>query len=110
MHNIVQKGFLNRLSDQIEIQSGIYTISEYGQETMTWQTWRHVWAYLQAISAETHPGVSWKQTAYRVVIRGNAGFPRLFRVMWKNGLFIPTSSLLIHPKKQWIEFSMVEIK
>ncbi|MDR1910311.1 MAG: hypothetical protein LBQ26_00510 [Holosporales bacterium] len=110
MSGTIPEGFLNRLSDQIEIQAGQYTISEYGQEVIRWQTWRHVWAYLRTVSTQVPPRLSWRPSAYRVVVRGDAQFPHFFRVMWKNTVFVPTSYLRKHPKNRWIEFSMIETK
>jgi hypothetical protein len=110
MQNIAQKHLFCRLSDQIEIQAGQYTVSEYGQETVRWQTWRHVWAYLRTASAKIPPRLSWKPAAYRVVVRGDAQFPHFFRVVWKNTIFVPASYLQIHSRNRWIEFSMIETK
>lgn len=110
MHKDSFKRLTCRLSAQIEIQSGVHTVSECGQESFEWRPWRRVWACLKSAETPVSAGLSWKPTAYRVVVRGDPEFPRFFRVVWKNTLFTPTSSLKISPRASWIHFSIVETR
>ncbi|MDR2412312.1 MAG: hypothetical protein LBD66_01750 [Holosporales bacterium] len=101
---------IRHLSDRIDIQSGAYRVSKEGQEQLAWSLWRSVWAYLQSVENPVPPELSWKPTAYRVVLRGDSGFPRLFRVIWHNTIFVPTTNLKLSPKHPWISFSMLETR